>query len=325
MRLLKVFIIVFVLAAGAVIFRSYIPLSNYLSPITPGVKEEATRKILPRKSATTVPKVQETNTSTKDSAIAKSVPVSEAPPLEKKKDIEKIAPIKPLRTSQEEQSSALTNSGVIFNTNLQRALNILPPLKENVVLDKIAEARMKDMFEKQYFEHTSPAGESASSIAKNLGYEYISIGENLALGNFKNDEKLVDAWMNSPGHRANILNKRFQQIGAAVGEGVFDGRKTWIAVQIFGFPLSACPKIDVSLKDEIETRTSELKVMETTLYTMKTDIESTYPKYGSSYNQKVESYNLLVSKYNTRLSELKSLISVYNSEVRAFNTCLSGA
>ena len=53
-------------------------------------------------------------------------------------------------------------------------------------------------------------------MAKKAGYEYISVGENLAMGNFKNDGDLVEAWMNSPGHRANILSFKYKELGVAV-------------------------------------------------------------------------------------------------------------
>ena len=62
----------------------------------------------------------------------------------------------------------------------------------------------------------------------------------------------MTAWMNSPGHRANILNPHFQEIGVAVGKGMYEGHETWIAVQSFGMPLSACPASDANLKIKID-------------------------------------------------------------------------
>ena len=65
-------------------------------------------------------------------------------------------------------------------------------------------------------------------------YPYLAAGENLALGDFKNANELVAAWMASPGHRANILNGVYRDIGVATGFDAFEGRKTIIVVQIFG-------------------------------------------------------------------------------------------
>src|SRR6185369_15716694 len=117
----------------------------------------------------------------------------------------------------------------------------LPALKENALLDKAAKKKLDDMFAQQYFEHINPQGKGPSDLAKSVGYDYIAIGENLALGNFKNDAELVQAWMDSPGHRANILNKQYTEIGVAVGQGTYEGKKTWLAVQEFGRPTSSCP------------------------------------------------------------------------------------
>ena len=70
------------------------------------------------------------------------------------------------------------------------------------------------------------------------------------MGNFKNDQDLVSAWLNSPGHRANILNTRFTEIGTAVLKGFYEGREVWMAVQEFGLPLSSCPNPDSKVKIE---------------------------------------------------------------------------
>ena len=96
------------------------------------------------------------------------------------------------------------------------------------------------MFEKEYFEHKSPSGIGASDIAHDVGYEFILVGENIALGNFDGDEALVQAWMDSPGHRANILNKRYTEIGIAAEKGLYQGKMMWLAVQIFARPMSLC-------------------------------------------------------------------------------------
>lgn len=128
----------------------------------------------------------------------------------------------------------LTREKVIYFTNQARSGNDMHPLKENVFLNAIAEERAKDMFEKQYFAHTSPTGEEDSDIARKVGYHYNRLGENIAKGWYLNDKKLVDGWMQSPGHRKNILNVEFDEIGVAVIKGRYDGDEVIIGVQIFG-------------------------------------------------------------------------------------------
>jgi uncharacterized protein YkwD len=106
------------------------------------------------------------------------------------------------------------------------------------------------MFENQYFAHESPTGEKVSDLAKKFGYDFLLIGENLAMGNFSSDEDLVLAWMESPGHRENILNEKYQEIGVAVKKGIFEGKEVWIAVQHFGLPFFFLSKTRFIFKRE---------------------------------------------------------------------------
>jgi uncharacterized protein YkwD len=228
----------------------------------------------------------------------------------------------PLRASKEESFTSLTKLGVFTWTNTQRLLNGLPALDTDPVLDGIAKAKIDDMFDKQYFAHESPTGESAGDLAKKFGYKFLLIGENLALGDFGSDEILVQAWMDSPGHRANILNKSYREIGIAVGKGEFDGRETWLAVQSFGLPLSVCQQADKSLKNAIDERIDELDALEEEISDLRDELNSTFPKRGEFYANKVNEYNSVVNKYNAILDELSVWINTYNNQVYSFNTCV---
>jgi len=230
----------------------------------------------------------------------------------------------PLRGSSNPNNAYLTDGGTIIWTNQNRAEFNLPPLKENAKLNLAAEAKVKDMFQKQYFEHISPTGAGPGDLADNVGYQYIVIGENLALGNYKNDKALVEAWMNSPGHRANILNAKFTEIGVAVGKGTYEGKTTWLAVQEFGKPLSACPQIDANLKAQISSIRAEVENLESQVAAKKAELDSLDPKTKEeyeAYNQKVAEYNALVKIYNNKIDILKGLIAAYNSQVNVFNAC----
>jgi prefoldin subunit 5 len=182
------------------------------------------------------------------------------------------------------------------------------------------------MFAKGYFEHVSPEGQSASTVAEQYGYEYISIGENIALGNFENDQVLVDAWMNSPGHRANILNKKFTSLGVAVGKGIYKGKSTWIGVQIFARPLSLCTKIDETLKNQIDSENTEVSQLQTEITNLGVELQA-MQKQGrydrDVYNQKVDEYNALAKDINAKITNLKLDIATYNAQVRSFNSCIS--
>ncbi len=230
----------------------------------------------------------------------------------------------PLRSSKEEAHSFLTRSGVIIFTNIEREKFGLPPLKENAKLDSSADIKAKDMLNKQYFAHESPSGVGVADLAKTAGYDFIGIGENLALGNFKDDQTLVQAWMDSPGHRANILNSQYQEIGVSVVKGTFEGRSTWFAVQHFGFPLSACLQPNQNLKTEIDSNQSQIQQLQANLDSLKNEIQNIRPKPRAVYNQKIKEYSNFVFQYNNLVIETKTLINQYNNEVQAFNSCANG-
>lgn len=158
----------------------------------------------------------------------------------------------PLRIPFRERAVVLTRAGVLQWTNTQRTRASIAVLKESSLLNTAAERKVQDMFARQYFAHVSPDGQNIGVVVQVVGYTALRVGENLALGNFSSDEALVQAWMDSPGHRANILESRFAEIGIAVAQGTFEGRKTWMAVQVFALPRSACPAVDEKLAQRID-------------------------------------------------------------------------
>jgi hypothetical protein len=223
-------------------------------------------------------------------------------------------------------ATPFTPSAVIDETNRQRSIYGVPVLKENSLLNSAAEIKVRDIFEKQYFDHVSPVGHGPDALAKIVGYEYVSIGENLAMGSFGDEGSLVEAWMQSQGHRENILRNQFQEIGLAVGRGVYNGQQVLIAVQEFGRPLSSCPFVDSSLKKEIDQKKVELTTLSSTLETVRSDIDDVNASSSleniQKYQDKVNLYNSQVTQYNSLVSYIKDKTSVYNGQVRNFNNCL---
>lgn len=238
----------------------------------------------------------------------------------------KIAELPPVLSKKDYPESNLSVSGILDWTNRQRKTNgSLSELSQNPKLDKIAILRIKDMFEKQYFEHKSPSGIGASDIASGVGYEFILIGENIALGNFKGDEDLVQAWMDSPGHRANILNKRYTEIGIAAEKGLYKGKKVWLAVQIFGRPLSLCSQPDYSIKksiDEFENKIDLLNIKAKAYYYDIESMEKWETENVEEYNKKVDQYNEAVKQIKILSGEIKNLVDRYNNQVKVFNACI---
>lgn len=106
---------------------------------------------------------------------------------------------------------------VVELTNKERAKNGLPALKIDTELSKVARIKSNDMAKNKYFDHNSPTYGSPFDMMKKFGITYRSAGENIAMGQ-RSPEEVVKGWMNSPGHRANILNKSYTHIGVGYVE-----------------------------------------------------------------------------------------------------------
>lgn len=133
---------------------------------------------------------------------------------------------------------------IIVLTNDIRQQYGLSPLKENPLLDAAAKQKAEDMFQNNYFNHFSPTGVSPWYWISKSGYNYHYAGENLAM-NFIDSEEVVRAWLNSPGHRENLLNGNYQDIGIAVLPADFSkqGINQPIVVQLFGSPQTGKVKL----------------------------------------------------------------------------------
>ncbi|NLP49893.1 CAP domain-containing protein [Bacillus sp. RO1] len=108
---------------------------------------------------------------------------------------------------------------VVELTNAEREKQGLAPLELDEELSKVAKEKSKDMQQNNYFSHNSPTYGSPFDMMKQFGVEYRTAGENIAQGQ-QSPEEVVNAWMNSEGHRANIMNENFTHIGVGhVEEG----------------------------------------------------------------------------------------------------------
>ncbi len=124
---------------------------------------------------------------------------------------------------------------VIALINQARTTSGLATLLENNRLDTAATEKVEDMFSGQYFAHFAPNGTSPWDFFKRAEYSYAAAGENLALDFISADEAHA-AFMNSPTHRANILNKNYAEVGVAVRQGEYQGRPAIMIAQYFGKP-----------------------------------------------------------------------------------------
>jgi hypothetical protein len=130
-------------------------------------------------------------------------------------------------------AAAVGTTSLIALTNQQRASAGLPALKYNGSLSSSAYMKAQDMLAKNYWSHDSPDGLTAWTFISRVGYPYTTAGENLAKG-FNTDSEVINGWMNSPGHRANILNSAYRDVGIAIVVGELSGITTTLVVAHYG-------------------------------------------------------------------------------------------
>ena len=136
-------------------------------------------------------------------------------------------------------ASDITRASVVAAMNEYRAQHNLPPLREDVHLEAAAGDRMRDMEDQGYWAHEAPDGRSPFTWLESNGYLFRYAGENLATG-FDTTELLVAGWMESPGHRANILSPHFEDCGIAIIDGQTTRRAAGKSIVVmFGATLSS--------------------------------------------------------------------------------------
>lgn len=130
-------------------------------------------------------------------------------------------------------SSNITVEELLTLTNQKRTEAGVAPLELDQALSSAASAKADYMFEKNFWAHVAPDGTTPWYFIRSAGYEYQYAGENLARG-FNSASDVVNAWMDSPTHRANLLSPNYEDIGFAVGSGSLTGADTILVVQAFG-------------------------------------------------------------------------------------------
>ncbi len=289
-------------------------------------------------------------------AVAPAPPVSELSPesspsrtVPPETHPKETPPASPPLAAPSYMPSRLTRPGVIALTNNARAeIAGLPPLEENERLNAVASARLQDMLDKGYFAHLSPTGESASDVAQKVGYQYKIIAENIAKGQFTEDQKMVNGWLQSPGHRANLLSPEVTDIGVALGTDKVNGQEIWIGVQVFGLPSlpvassatgrDSCSRPSAGLKETIEQGKADLFQASTSLVSMQEELEKlkkeleTPGRAGyrdrsllNEYNNKVRIFNAIAEQARVKKSTVEGMIEAYNADVTKYNECMRGS
>lgn len=134
-------------------------------------------------------------------------------------------------------ATSMTANGLLADTNVQRQENKLAALTLNPSLSQAAQAKANDMISRNYWSHTTPDGKEPWVFIDQTGYQYQAAGENLAYG-FTTSNGTVSGWMNSPGHRANILNGGYSEVGFGIANSPDyqgEGKQT-IVVAMYSTP-----------------------------------------------------------------------------------------
>jgi len=134
------------------------------------------------------------------------------------------------------------SSGALFSaTNSNRASNGLGALASSVKLNQAAQAKANHMIANNYWAHYAPDGTSPWFFIDQAGYTYNRAGENLAFG-YSTSAGVVQGWMDSPGHRANILDSSFAHVGFGIANGAnFQGGENTVVVAMYAEPFATAP------------------------------------------------------------------------------------
>ncbi|PLT28708.1 CAP domain-containing protein [Peribacillus deserti] len=190
-------------------FNNYQDFNNYVKSYLAKYNVNCNFAPAPAKQAAPAPAKQAAPAPAKQAAPA---PAKQAAPAPAKQAAP--APAKQTTTAPTASTGQLSayEQKVVELTNAERSKQGLAALKVDAELSKVARIKSQDMHDKNYFDHNSPTYGSPFDMMKKFGITYKSAGENIAQGQ-PTPEEVVKAWMNSSGHRANILNSGYTHIG----------------------------------------------------------------------------------------------------------------
>ncbi len=235
-------------------------------------------------------------------------------------------------------SEKLDAPHIIKLTNEYRLSLGLTPLRENFQLTHAAEYRANDMISNRYYAHVNPTtGEGPGEAIEDVNYRYRTYAENIAMGNWQSNRHLVDGWINSPGHRANIVNPNIREIGVAIVKDnitPLGDPPVYYGVQLFASPMPDCSspsEADKALLQEMQRKNDDIWKR---VNTKKSEIEqlqlrinreqnnNTKNRMISDYNREVSAYNSLVSQAKGTQESLKLVVQSYNNKINEYNTCM---
>lgn len=216
--------------------------------------------------------------------------------------------------------SDISNDQLLLLTNEKRQENSQSPLVLNSQLSVAALNKANDMFSKNYWAHNAPDGTTPWVFIKGSGYNYIYAGENLARG-FTTPADVINAWMNSPEHRQNMLSPNYKDVGFAVETGSLSGEDTVLVVEMFGSTYLAAPVVADNQQSTTPAvvagspTTSIPVVTSTPTLTPTPFLIPTIPQANNPNNQKTviagSSIKPLINSANLSITSAKAAISIF--------------
>jgi len=182
-------------------------------------------------------------------------------------------------STQVAYASPINTSDLIILTNQERKAQGLQELKPNHKLTQAAHKKALDILKNQYFAHTTPEGKPFYEWIEENGYNYLYAGENLAI-DFTTNEGVIKAWMQSPLHKANILNKNYNEIGLVSLWGKWDSKETNVVVQMFGSLLTDSPTV---LGLTLEKLSNDFRLRKDSIKTLAQDLIMLPSMAGNTY------------------------------------------
>ncbi len=137
--------------------------------------------------------------------------------VSKPASVSSVPASKPASSQTASSSYSAFQNEVVRLVNVERAKNGLGALSIDAGITKTATLKSQDMVKNNYFSHTSPTYGSPFDLMKQYGVSYRAAGENIAMGQ-TTPAQVMNGWMNSAGHRANILNSSYTKIGVGVAQ-----------------------------------------------------------------------------------------------------------
>ncbi|MCK4540368.1 hypothetical protein KAU09_04405 [Candidatus Parcubacteria bacterium] len=185
--------------------------------------------------------------------------------------------------------------------NRDRKTQNLEPLEANAVLNSSAFSKAEDLIIKDYFAHYSPDGRKPWDFIDRGKYEYLYVGENLAM-NFTSAKSAHQALMLSPTHKQNILSDKYSDIGIAVVNGELDGKRTNVLVQFFAVKKLA--PIKIALAEDKTAGTTEITITEIEEKAIESDLA---PKKEEIIDYNKEPVSVVGESYKQGSEEIKTI------------------